>query len=56
MSSPDEGVESGTQSVSVMNLDSELELTSSSLNNRNTPSVSSTTMQVLNIVVPLPLL
>lgn len=38
MSSPDEGVESGNTSVSVMNLDSELELTSSSTNHANTSS------------------
>ncbi|CAL8115404.1 unnamed protein product [Orchesella dallaii] len=45
MSSPDEGVESGNTSVSVMNLDSELESGASSTNQANTPSSS---MQVEN--------
>ncbi|ODN00482.1 Protein O-GlcNAcase [Orchesella cincta] len=45
MSSPDEGVESGNTSVSVMNLDSELESGGSSTNQANTPSSS---MQVEN--------
>lgn len=40
MSSPDEGVESGNTSVSVMNLDSELESGGSSTNQANTPSSS----------------
>lgn len=40
MSSPDEGVESGNTSVSVMNLDSEVESAGSSTNQANTPSSS----------------